>query len=108
MMKHRFDINKIEDATATLDQLNDLVETLDIILQRSIRLTADCDSVGKIGQQLSDRDLLAVAYQLTQDRGKIATLLDVLGNTSRGVYQQIQKQIKNYYRSDSRDTEGAY
>lgn len=96
MTEQKFNIQNVEQINADLDELKELIDTVDDLFCRIIS-PIEGDAFSK----LSTSEINLCAYELCRDKGKVLSLIDVIRTMLIKNYSILDNEVSNYYEDKS-------
>ena len=98
MAEQKFNIQNVEQINADLDELKELIDTIDDLFCRIIS-PIEGDDFSK----LSTSKINLCVYELRRDKGKVLSLIDVIRAMLVKNYSNLGNEVSNYYEDKSND-----
>lgn len=95
-MEQKFNIQNVELTNAELDELKELIDTIDDLFLKIIS-PIEGDDFSK----LSTSEINLCVYELYRDKGKVLSLIDVIRAMLVKNYSNLDKEVTNYYEDKS-------
>lgn len=96
MAEQKFNIQNVEQINADLDELKELIDTIDDLFCRIIS-PIEGDDFSK----LSTSKINLCVYELRRDKGKVLSLIDVIRAMLVKNYSNLGNEVNNYYEDKS-------
>lgn len=98
MTEQKFNIQNVEQINADLDELKELIDTIDDLFCRIIS-PIEGDTFSK----LNTSEINLCVYELCRDKGKVLSLIDVIRTMLIKNCSNLDKEVTNYYEDKSND-----
>lgn len=98
MMEQKFDIQNVEQTNAGLDELKELINTIDDLFAKIISPIE-----GVTFSKLSTSQINLCVYELWCDKGKVLALIDVIRIMLIKNYSNLENEVNNYYEDKIND-----
>lgn len=99
MTEQKFNIQNVEQINADLDELKELIDTIDDLLRNVVEPLGN-----KKWDDITEHERLMTVFQLNRDSGKLTTLLGIMRDKLLDDGKTLEHEITNYY-SNRRDKE---
>ena len=98
MTEQKFNIQNVEQINTDLDELKELIDTIDDLFCRII-YPIEGDAFSK----LNTSEINLCVYELYRDKGKVLSLIDVIRAMLVKNYSNSGNEVNNYYEDMSND-----
>ena len=92
MTEQKFNIQNVEQINADLDELKELIDTIDDLFCGIIS-PIEGDAFSK----LNTSEINLCVYELYRDKGKVLSLIDVIRAMLVKNYSNLGNEVNNYY-----------
>lgn len=99
MTEQKFDIQNVEQINADLDELKELIDTIDDLFCRIIS-PIEGDAFSK----LNTSKINLCVYELCRDKGKVLSLIDVIREMLVKNSSNLGNEVNNYYEDKKNST----
>lgn len=99
MTEQKFNIQNVEQINADLDELKELIDTIDDLFCRIIS-PIEGDAFSK----LNTSEINLCVYELCRDKGKVLSLIDVIREMLVKNSSNLGNEVNNYYEDKKNST----